>query len=114
MSRYQRFPNLRVDGPDDSGVVELVLDAPKLNAVSEAAHGELAEIWREFDADDAVNAVLLRGEGKGFSSGGSFEMIDKLTADWDTRIRTMREARDLVYNIIDCSKPIVSAMHGPA
>ena len=26
----------------------------------------------------------------------------------------LREARDLVINIIDCSKPIVSAMHGPA
>ena len=61
MSRYHRFPNLRVDGPDDSGVVELVLDAPQLNAVSEVAHAALAEIWREFDADDAVNAVLLRG-----------------------------------------------------
>ena len=26
----------------------------------------------------------------------------------------MREARDLVFNVIDCSKPIVSAIHGPA
>ena len=26
----------------------------------------------------------------------------------------MREARDLVFNVINCSKPIVSAIHGPA
>jgi enoyl-CoA hydratase len=26
----------------------------------------------------------------------------------------MREARDLVMNVINCSKPVVSAMHGPA
>ncbi len=26
----------------------------------------------------------------------------------------MREARDIVYNVINCSKPIVSAVHGPA
>ena len=38
MSRYARFTNLRVDGPDDDGVIELVLDAPHLNAVGEAAH----------------------------------------------------------------------------
>jgi enoyl-CoA hydratase/carnithine racemase len=25
-----------------------------------------------------------------------------------------KEARDLVYNVINCDKPIVSAMHGPA
>ncbi|MGV9790527.1 enoyl-CoA hydratase/isomerase family protein [Streptomyces sp. NPDC003435] len=114
MTRYARFSNLRVDGPDEAGVIELVLDAPKLNAVSEDAHADLAEIWREFDADPEVKAVLLRGEGKGFSAGGSFDLVEKLTNDFDTRTRTMREARDLVYNVIDCSKPVVSAMHGPA
>jgi enoyl-CoA hydratase len=114
VSRYARFANLRVDGPDDAGVIELVLDAPKLNAVSEPAHVELAEVWREFDADPDVKVVMLRGEGKGFSAGGSFDMVEKMTADYAVRTRVMREARDLVYNVIDCSKPIVSAMHGPA
>jgi len=114
MSRYPRFTELRVDGPDEAGVVELVLSAPNLNAVSEGAHGQLADIWPEFDTDDAVRAILLRGEGKGFSAGGSFEMIERIIEDWPTRVRTIREARDLVYNVIDCSKPTVSAMHGPA
>ncbi|MYW97879.1 enoyl-CoA hydratase/isomerase family protein [Amycolatopsis rubida] len=114
MSRYAQFENLRVDGPDEDGVVELVLDAPHLNAVSEAAHADLADIWREFDRDPAVKAVLLRGEGNGFSAGGSFDLVEKLATDFEARSRTMREARDLVYNVIDCSKPIVSAIHGPA
>ena len=34
--------------------------------------------------------------------------------DFNVRARVWREAKDLVYNIINCSKPIVSAMHGPA
>uniref|UniRef100_UPI0035A00698 enoyl-CoA hydratase/isomerase family protein n=1 Tax=Actinomycetospora aurantiaca TaxID=3129233 RepID=UPI0035A00698 len=114
VSRYERLPSLRIDGPDDDGVIELVLDAPNLNAVSEAAHAELAEVWREFDADPDVAVVLLRGEGKGFSAGGSFDLVEKLSTDFEARTRTMREARDLVYNVIDCSKPIVSAIHGPA
>ena len=114
MSRYARFANLRVDGPDEDGVIELVLDAPNLNAVTEEAHADLAEIWREFDADPQVKAVLLRGEGKGFSAGGSFDMVERLSTDFEARTRTMREARALVYNIIDCSKPVVSAIHGPA
>ena len=37
-------------------------------------------------------------------------MID----DYEIRTKVMREARDLVWNVINCSKPIVSAMHGPA
>jgi enoyl-CoA hydratase len=113
-SRYDKFPHLRVDGPDSNGVVELVFDAPPLNQVSEEAHGELAVIWREFDADPEVRAVLVRGEGRGFSAGGSFDLVQRLIDDFDARTRTLAEARDLVYNILDCCKPIVSAMHGPA
>ena len=58
--------------------------------------------------------ALLRGAGKGFSAGGSFELVDSVIDDPEARLRTMREARDLVVNVIDCSKPIVSAVHGPA
>jgi enoyl-CoA hydratase len=114
MSRYTRFEHLRVDGPNEAGVVELVLDAPNLNAVSEGAHTELAEVWREFEADDEVRAVLLRGEGKAFSAGGSFDLIERMIGDFGVRSRVMRESRDLVYNMLDCTKPIVSAIHGPA
>ena len=34
--------------------------------------------------------------------------------DHAARVRVLREARDLVFNVIECSKPIVSAIHGPA
>ena len=41
-------------------------------------------------------------------------MVEKITQDFAARARVWREARDLVYNIINCSKMVVSAMHGPA
>lgn len=112
--RYDAFPSLRVDGPDAHGVMEVVFDAPPMNQVSAAAHGELARIWRALDDDPAVRAVLLRGEGRAFSAGGSFDLIQGLIDDHEARTRTMREARELVYNVIDFSKPLVSAIHGPA
>ncbi|HRE01595.1 MAG TPA: enoyl-CoA hydratase/isomerase family protein [Ilumatobacteraceae bacterium] len=60
-------------------------------------------------------ATTTRGAGKGCSSGGSFELLDEMaTGGFDTRLRVLREARDLVANILDCNKPIVSAIHGPA
>ena len=37
-----------------------------------------------------------------------------MTEDFGTLTRVWKEARDLVYNIINCSKPLVSAMEGPA
>ena len=46
-------------------------------------------------------------------SGGEFDMVEAIISDFDTRTRALREAHDLVFNIINCSKPIVSAMQGP-
>jgi enoyl-CoA hydratase len=110
---YDDFPNLRIDRTL-SGVLEIVLDAPGLNAVSPAVHRELADVWLAVDRDPETRVALIRGEGKGFSAGGSFELLESLTNDYATRTLVMREARDLVYNVINCSKPIVSAVHGPA
>ena len=58
--------------------------------------------------------ALLQGAGRAFSAGGSFELLDTMLLDYAARTRVLREARDLVFNVINCSKPIVSAMIGPA
>jgi enoyl-CoA hydratase len=110
---YDRFPALRVERNEDA-ILEIVLDGPNINAVSADAHGQLADIWPVIDRDDSVRAVVVRGAGRGFSAGGSFDMIESMVVDPAVRTRVMREARDLVYNVINCSKPVVSAIHGPA
>lgn len=96
------------------GVLEVVMDAPGLNSVSPRMHAQLAEVWKVVDRDPQIRVAIIRGEGKGFSSGGSFELLEAMVADYALRTRVLREARDLVYNLLDCSKPIVSAVHGPA
>jgi len=107
------YPSFRFDRPSD-GVLRLTFDAPGLNAVSPDAHREIGDVWLSFDRDDDVRAVIVQGAGKGFSSGGSFELLEQMTNAFETRGRVMREARDLVNNLLACSKPIVSAIHGPA
>jgi enoyl-CoA hydratase len=110
---YAPFPHLRFDRPAD-GVLRITLDGPGLNAVGHEAHRELADVWLAVDRDPTVNVAVLQGAGKGFSAGGSFELLDDLTSDHAVRVRVMREARDLVFNVVNCAKPIVSAIHGPA
>ena len=110
---YAPFPHLRFDRPHD-GVVRIMLDAPGLNAVDANLHRELADVWLAVDRDPQTNVALLQGAGKAFSAGGSFDLVESLLDDHDARMRVAREARDLVFNVINCSKPIVSAMHGPA
>ena len=110
---HNTFTTLRFDRPRD-GVLRITLDGPGLNAVSPTGHRELADVWRAVDRDPDTRVAVLCGAGKGFSSGGSFELLDSIIGDYEDRMQVMREARDLVWNVIECSKPIVSAVHGPA
>jgi enoyl-CoA hydratase len=107
------YPSFSYDRPVD-GVLRITFDGPGLNSVSPDAHREIADIWLTVDRDREVRVAILQGAGKGFSSGGSFELLDGIINDYAIRTRVMREARDLVWNVINCSKPIVSAIHGPA
>src|SRR5579883_1507368 len=111
---YGRYQRLQFERPHPR-VLRVVMNNPaRLNAADECMHGELAAIWRDIDADDSVSAAILTGAGTAFSAGGDFEMIRKMMDDFHTRARVWKEARDLVYNVINCSKPIVSAIRGPA
>ena len=110
---YADFPNLRFDRPA-AGVLRITLDGPNLNAVGHAVHRELADVWLAVDRDTDTNVALLTGAGRAFSSGGSFDLIDDITTDYAVRTRVLREARDIVLNVVNCSKPVVSAIHGVA
>src|SRR3954447_15696584 len=113
MTGYDDFDALTIDWPAD-GVLRITMDAPGLNAVNAAMHRQLADIWLAIDRDPETRGAVLTRAGKAVSAGGSFELLESLMSDDATRLRIMREARDLVFNVIACSKPIVSAMHGPA
>jgi enoyl-CoA hydratase len=115
LARYAReFSSLQFLAPE-GGILELVIaNKGRLNAATESMHRDLAEVWRAIDVDDAVRAVVVRGEGANFSSGGDFAMIERMIEDEATLIRVWKEASDLVYNLINCSKPVVSAIRGSA
>src|SRR5574343_632295 len=110
-SRYDSFTLVR----HPRGVVELIMGADgKLPAADAAGHGELADIWRDFDRDPDISVIVVRGQAKGFSAGGTLDLVAARGDHCDDRARVWREARDLVYNMINCSKIIISAINGPA
>ena len=111
--RYEAFPSLRFERPDP-GILRIVLDAPGLNSVGQQMHRDLADVWLAVDRDPEVRVAILQGAGKAFSAGGNFDMIHEMIQDYAARTRVLREARDIVLNVINCSKPIVSAIHSPA
>jgi enoyl-CoA hydratase len=108
------YQTLRIDRRP-SGVTEVVLDNPeRLNSVDVDGHRELTHVWTDLDADPDTKVALLRAEGRAFSAGGDFSLIEAMMNDPAVHRRTLREARDLVRNIIECSKPIVSVINGVA
>ena len=111
--RYARYTRLTFDRPHPK-VLRVTMANGRMNAADHAMHAELGEIWRDIDADPSVNAAIITGAGKMFSAGGDFEMIEDIINDFDTRAKTWKEAKDIVYNIVNCSKPVVSAMRGVA
>lgn len=113
LETYKEFTGLTFEN-HQPGVLEVVFDGPNLNAVDAALHGQLPQLWPVVDADPEVRAVIVRGTGKAFSAGGSFDLVEEQITDYRARTRVLREARDLYYNLVNCNKPIVSAIHGPA
>ncbi|MFV0334466.1 MAG: enoyl-CoA hydratase/isomerase family protein [Tropicimonas sp.] len=112
--RYAGYRRLRFDWPEER-ILRITMENPgRLNSADAVMHGELVRVWRDIDADPAVSAVIIRGAGEAFSSGGDLDLVQEMTEDFATLTRVWKEARDLVYNIINCSKPLVSAMQGPA
>src|SRR5438067_1952743 len=100
----------------EPGILEIGMgeEGGKLSVTTARMHGEMARIWLDIDRDPETRVAILRGAGRGFSAGGDLAMVEEMTRDFAVRARVWREAKDLVYNLINCSKMIVSAMHGPA
>ena len=112
--RYDRYRHVSLDRPHPR-VLRITMNRPeRLNAIDQPTHAELAEIWRDIDADPETSAVIVTGAGRAFSAGGDLDMASDLAVDFVKRCQGWKEARDLVYNMINCSKPIVSAIRGPA
>ncbi len=98
-----------------SGVVLITINRPEvMNATNARLHWELTQVWLTIDADPAARVALVTGAGRAFSAGGDMSLVEEMAGNAAAAARTMREASDLVYNIINLDKPVVSAINGPA
>ncbi|HIP70027.1 MAG TPA: enoyl-CoA hydratase/isomerase family protein [Anaerolineae bacterium] len=96
-------------------ILWLTLNRPEvLNAADRRLHTELVEVWQTIDRDPEVYTAVVTGAGRAFSAGGDLQMVEDAYRNYDEVVRILDEARDLVYNMLHCSKPIISAINGPA
>lgn len=112
---YANYESLQLK-MHEHGVAEIILgtDETKLPAADANGHAELARIWSDIDRDKDIRVAIVRGQKKGFSAGGTLDLVEEMAQDFDARARVWKEARALVMGMIECSKIIISAINGPA
>jgi enoyl-CoA hydratase len=96
-------------------VLEITINRPEsLNAVDAELHTELARIFVELDEDRESDVIILTGAGRAFCAGGDVNWMQDAIDDPTSFEMTCREAKRIVYSILDCEKPIIAALNGPA
>ena len=111
---FAKYERLRFERREH-GVLLITMDRPdKYNAADEQMHGELARVWTDVSADPDTRVAVITGAGKAFSAGGDLAMVERMAGDHDRVAHMLSEMSDLVYNVINCEKPVVSAINGVA
>ena len=111
---YAGYERLTFDRPEER-ILRVTFNRPeRYNALDAIGHRELTYLWPKIDADPDIDCVILTGTGRAFSAGGDFDLIERNMQSFENLVETWKEARALVYNILDCNKPLVSAINGPA
>jgi enoyl-CoA hydratase len=112
---YKDFQFIRFDHQDD-GVLLVTLNRPEvMNATNNRMHWELTQLWSLVNEDRDVKVVVVTGAGdRAFSAGGDLEMVEEMANSQEATLRVMKEASDIVYNMLACDKPIISAINGTA
>ena len=110
---YSQYQHIVIEIRD--GVAVLTMNRPEvMNATNAKLHNELSRIWLDLGQDPEVRVALITGAGNAFSAGGDFEMIEESIGNGALVAATMQEASDIVHNMINLDKPVISAINGVA
>ena len=113
MVDYSGYKDLLIEKND--GVALLTMNRPEVfNATGFTLHNELSRVWLDLGQDPEVRVAVITGNGNAFSAGGDFEMIEQSIGNAEVIAGTMQEARDIVHNMINLDKPVISAINGVA
>jgi 2-oxoglutaroyl-CoA hydrolase len=85
---------------------DIVLNRPPLNVIHMVQRDQLRVVFEALDADDRVRVIVLRSEGKHFSSGGDIRGFLEATPEHVSK---------LAWNMAAparCGKPVIAAARG--
>jgi enoyl-CoA hydratase len=111
--RTEDFTTLQVERRGHVLRVTIAHPTSELNAVDEALHGDLTRFFAGLRREEEARAVLLTGRGRAFSAGGDFKWFPTLR-DPERMEALRRDAKALIWDLLDVEIPIVAAVNGHA
>jgi 2-(1,2-epoxy-1,2-dihydrophenyl)acetyl-CoA isomerase len=103
----------------EGGILRLTLNKPDAaNAISQDQRNHIIALLQEADNNPEVRVIVLGANGKHFCSGADVRgMASTMAAPRlaGATIRTlMQGAQRLIAAVLDCGKPVIAAVQGPA
>ena len=105
-------------------IATIIINRPdRLNAVHNALHHELEQIWLDVRADQDVNAIILTGAGRAFCAGGDVKGMAEGTLSGAAPKKgkgrgrgpiAASNGRRVIENMLDVEQPIIGAINGDA
>jgi len=112
---YADFQFLKFENKPN-GVLLITINRPEvMNATNARLHWELTKVWGVVNDDPKTKVAVITGAGdQAFSAGGDLDWVGNMVGNPKEIANTMTEAADVVYNMMACDKPIISAINGVA
>ena len=94
-----------------SGIAEIIVDCPPVNALTVAGWFELAERITAAGKDTNTRVVVLRSEGRGFNAGVDIKEMQNTTG-FDALIGANKGCYAAFAAVYECAVPVIAAVNG--
>ena len=112
MSEFADLSVVRVEIADH--IATVTMNNPPVNAQNQRFHDEVTLVFDMISDTPDVRVVVLTGEGKCFSAGADLRGRGGRAREPGDRWQHSRRARECFHDIMECKKPVIGAINGPA
>jgi len=106
--------NEPIDLSIEDYVATVTLNVPPVNAQNVALMEGLIAAFDRISDDPDVRCVILTGAGKVFSAGADLKSRVKSSPEPGVQWAHLRRVRETFYAVMECRKPVIAAVNGPA
>ena len=109
----QRYEALKIER--EGRLLTITMNRPdSLNAADALLHEELADVFYDVATDPGSDVIVLTGAGRAFSAGGDIPWMQTAIDRPENFEQTAREAKRIVFSMLDLEKPLVAKVNGHA